>query len=143
MRGLRLRTEKSPLHIPLPELWIQRRLLGLMRMKATISNNAEMIDATLAYNPKEFKMDSKGYFLIRINRDTGKLEAGYCRQSNAILKVFSGNNSKELMQAIIRAGIVSRLEHAEYLGRETMKAEMAKKLGIEYVQDSELNTDKD
>ena len=111
-----------------------------MNMKAKISKDAEIVDATKAYNPKEFKMDPKGYFLIRINAGTGRIEAGYCRQNNAILKVFSGNNSKELMQAILKAGIVSKLEHAEYLGRETMKAEIAKELGIEYVQDSDLKT---
>ncbi len=109
-------------------------------MKAKIRKDAEMVDATASYNPKDFKMDPKGYFLIRINEDTGKIEAGYCKQNNAILKVFSGNTSKELMQTILKAGIVSRLDHAAYLGRETMKAEMAKGLGIQYVQDSDLNT---
>ncbi len=109
-------------------------------MKAKISKDAEIVDAAVAYDKKAFQLDPKGYFLIRINPKTRKIEAGYCRQKNAILRVFSGNNSKELMQAILKAGIVSSLEHAGYLGRETMKAETAKELGIKYVQDSDLNT---
>lgn len=114
--------------------------MKMKKTKPTISKGTETIDATASYDASEFHMDPKGYFLIRINTKTRKLEAGYCRQNNVILKVFSGNTAKELMQAIIKSGVVSNLQHAEYLGRETMKAETAKKLGMEYVQDSELNT---
>lgn len=139
---MRRSAEKNKLHIPVPELRIQHRLLGLvMTMKSTkptLSEEVEKIDAAAAYDEKAFSMDPKGYFLIRINPETGKIEVGHCRQNNVILKVFSGNTSKELMQAILREGIVSRLEHAGYLGRETMKAQIAKELEIEYVQDSEL-----
>ncbi|MEM4524601.1 MAG: DUF4346 domain-containing protein, partial [Archaeoglobaceae archaeon] len=34
---------------------------------------------------------------------------------------------------------VSRLDHAAYLGRELMKAEIALRLGKNYIQDRELN----
>ncbi len=114
----------------------------MKKAKPTLSKDIEKVDAAAAYDPNRFKIDPKGYFLIRINPETRKIEAGYCRQNNAILKVFSGNNAKELMQAIIKAGVVSSLQHAEYLGRETMKAQMARELGIEYVQDSDLDTGK-
>lgn len=114
----------------------------MKKTKPTPSKDMETVDAAAAYDSNEFEIDPKGYFLIRVNRDTGKIEAGHCRQNNVILKVFSGNTAKELMQAIIKSGTVSRMEHAEYLGRETMKAETAKELGMEYVQDRDLELTK-
>ncbi len=41
-----------------------------------------------------------------------------------------------LARAIIREGLMSKLNHAAYLGRELEKAEIAMRLGRSYVQDS-------
>jgi len=43
---------------------------------------------------------------------------------------------------VLKAGLISRDDHAAYLGRETLKAETALKLGIPYVQDSDLELKK-
>jgi len=106
--------------------------------KVQLSNDVKDIDATAAYDPKEWVYDPKGYFLIRVNPDTKQIEVGYCKQNNVILKKFIGNTSKELCQAVLKANLVSRLDHAAYLGRETLKAEIALKLGKPYVQDSDV-----
>jgi len=108
------------------------------KQKAALSKDMKAIDAAETYNAEEWVYDSRGYFLIRVNQDTKKIEVGYCRQNNVILQKFSGNNAKELCQAVIKANLISRLDHAAYLGRETLKAETALKLGKTYVQDSDL-----
>ena len=106
--------------------------------KAMLHENIEDIDATAVYDDKEWTYDVKGYFLIRIIPETKKIEVGHCLQNNIVLKKWSGNTAKELCQAILHDTVVSRLDHAAYLGRETLKAETAIKLNIPYVQDSDL-----
>jgi len=107
--------------------------------KVTLGKDMENIDAASAYDDAEFNYDPNGYFLIRINEESKKIEVGLCKQNNVILKKWSGSNSKEICQAIIKSDVISRKDHAAYLGRETLKAEVALKLGIKYVQDSDLD----
>lgn len=53
--------------------------------------------------------------------------------------VFTGRTAKELCIAIFEAGdrpgLVTRLDHAAYLGREFVRAELALVSGQEYIQD--------
>jgi len=113
-------------------------MADISKPKVELSKDVKDVDATAEYDETEFNYDKEGYFLIRINPETKKIEVGHCRQNNVILEKFSGNNARELCQAIIKAGLISRLDHAAYLGRETLKAEMALKLNKPYVQDSDL-----
>lgn len=52
--------------------------------------------------------------------------------------VIKGRTAREILQTAIDLGLVSRLDHAAYLGRELEKAEIALKLGRCYMQDVEL-----
>jgi dihydropteroate synthase-like protein len=52
--------------------------------------------------------------------------------------VIKGHTSKEVYDEIIKRNLVSRIEHAAYLGQELEKAEDALKLGKDYVQDFPL-----
>ncbi|WP_457550781.1 dihydropteroate synthase-like protein [Archaeoglobus sp.] len=80
--------------------------------------------------PSEFIRDPMGDFRIWVG------DRIYCQHEKATIV---GNNAKEILDTIVRLGLVSRLDHAGYLGRELKKAEMALKLGKSYVQDEELN----
>ncbi|MCE5213721.1 MAG: DUF4346 domain-containing protein, partial [Methanobacterium sp.] len=51
---------------------------------------------------------------------------------------IQGKTSKALYDMIIKQGLISRLEHATYLGAELQKAEIAAKLGKNYTQDFPL-----
>jgi len=84
---------------------------------------------------KEFRMDPKGYFLIRI-KDT-VLEVALCKKINKVEVVVTGTNPREIYHTVIREGLLSRLEHAAYLGRELQKAYMCMQEGKEYVQDDD------
>jgi dihydropteroate synthase len=49
-----------------------------------------------------------------------------------------GVDSEEIMAEVLRLGLVSRLDHAAYLGGELAKAEEALRIGRDYVQDAAL-----
>jgi tetrahydromethanopterin S-methyltransferase subunit A len=63
----------------------------------------------------------------RKKTDTGKLRLVVC-----------GTNSEALCHTIAREELVSRFEHAAYVGRELQKAETALKNGLEYTQDEDI-----
>jgi ferredoxin len=87
---------------------------------------------------QEFVMDQKGYFLIRIDTKTQLIEVAYCDKINNIkLRVF-GKTPIEIYQTIIKNNLISRFDHAAYLGREIQKAYIALQNNINYIQDDEL-----
>jgi len=49
-----------------------------------------------------------------------------------------GKNARDLVNTLVDLGLVGRLDHAAYLGRELQKAEMALRLGRDYVQDEPI-----
>ncbi len=87
---------------------------------------------------KEFIMDEKGYFLIRTNRETKEIEVAFCPELNKITVKVTGKRPLEIYQTIIKEGLLSRLDHAAYLGRELQKAYITLQKGLPYVQDDEL-----
>lgn len=88
---------------------------------------------------KGFVMDEKGYFLIRTNPATKEIEVAFCPELNKITVKITGKKPLEIYQTIIKAGLLSRMDHAAYLGRELQKAYLALQKSIPYVQDDELN----
>lgn len=88
---------------------------------------------------KEFVLDPKGYFLIRADKKTKDIEVGFCGENNVISKKITGKMPIEIYQTVIKLGLISRYDHAAYLGRELQKAYIALQQGLEYIQDDELN----
>ena len=82
-------------------------------------------------------MDPKGYFKIYIDEKKNRIMITHFNNSvnfkDATL-TFAGDNAESLYKTIIKTGLVSRLDHAAYLGKELVKAELALKLGIPYSQ---------
>ena len=86
---------------------------------------------------KEWNPDKKGYFLIRITNK--RIEVGYVTNKHVISKMIYGTNAIELYNTLIRNKLVSKLEHAAYLGKELYKAELALKYGKMYKQEMVLS----
>ena len=90
---------------------------------------------------KEFRPDPRGWFVIDIDREREEIVVehymGYGKDAKLHCRI-RGKNAHELCATIARLGLVSRLDHACYLGRELQKAEIALKLGLRYEQDKEL-----
>lgn len=105
-------------------------------VSSEVKNIGKLVKAS--YNEaKEWKMDPKGYFLIRIDRKNRLIEAGHCTERNIIDMKIAGKNATEIFNTIIRENLVSSLQHAAYLGKELYKAELALKRKLDYVQDKE------
>ena len=54
---------------------------------------------------------------------------------------YQSRIASEIYEEIIEKGLVTRLDHAAYLGKELEKAEIAMLTGKEYVQDFDLFKD--
>ena len=108
------------------------------KRKSTESETMKTIKASFD-RYKDFKLDPVGYFLIRYVAESQELEAGFCRSKNIIEKKIVGKTAEEVFNTIIREGLVTIKQHAADLGKELEKAEIAMKLGIDYVQDSPLD----
>ena len=105
-------------------------------------NQAREITAT--YNDtKEFIADGKKYFLIRLDRNNGNIEVGFCNEKNNVVLKVIGKKPVEIYQTMInKEKLPIRKDHAAYLGRELQKAYIALEQNLDYVQDEELNFDK-
>jgi len=121
--------------------------------------SAQTIDIKLSN--RFIELDEKGYFLIYLDRDQGLICADL--YSNTIddqgiacdpetgeplpcvgkvvrrsVLQFQGQTAKALCIEIFEKpenDVISRLEHAAYLGREFVRAEICLYSGDEYVQD--------
>ncbi|MEK6872499.1 MAG: DUF4346 domain-containing protein [Nanoarchaeota archaeon] len=92
------------------------------------------IDATGIKRP--WRLDAKGYFLIRINKELNKIEAAFCDlKENKVRIIVSGDNPVEVYTAILKEDLVSMLDHAADIGVELEKAYIALKTGKKYIQD--------
>ena len=107
-----------------------RREVGAAPLPETIWSEA---DSTSAWT-----YDPAGFFLIRIDRQRGRLLAEHYDQSRRLLHRLEGETAQAVSQTAIRLGFVSDLSHAAYLGRELAKAEAALRFGLRYEQDSRL-----
>jgi tetrahydromethanopterin S-methyltransferase subunit A len=92
-------------------------------------------------NAKEgpWVQDPNGYFLIKIDKDKKTINVGHCTNDNVLRKEIIGKRAQDIYHTIAKLDLLSIYTHASYLGKELKKAEIALKLGIEYVQDEQLN----
>ena len=89
---------------------------------------------------KEFVLDNKGYFLIRIDVEKGNIEVAFCNDKNKIILKVIGKKPIAIYHTVLnKEKLPIRRDHAAYLGRELQKAFIALKNRIKYVQDDELD----
>jgi len=93
----------------------------------------------------DWVMDSKGYFLIAIDRKKKMLRVGYCifkklgnKPINDMISVISGKTAIEIVNTLIKHKYISSLQHAADMGIELCKAELALKHRLDYIQDKDL-----
>ncbi|MDF2388388.1 DUF4346 domain-containing protein [Nostoc ellipsosporum NOK] len=110
---------------------------------------------------RHIDLDPSGYFIIYLDRaagliyakhftniiddrglavdpETGKVIPARLKVERTHTTVFSGRTAKELCVKIFEETQpcpVTQLDHAAYLGREFVRAEVALVTGLEYVQD--------
>ena len=98
---------------------------------------------------KDWKMDPKGYFLIRVDKKKKIIQVGYCKFTrlgnspiNDMVAIVKGKTAIEIVNTLIREKFISTLQHAGDMGIELHKAEMSLKYCFKYIQDKVLNIDK-
>ena len=87
---------------------------------------------------KDWRPDPKAYFLIRVNPAKKIIEAALVTYDHTIRKKIVGKYAVEIHNTIIRHKLLTKPEHAAYLGKELYKAELALKYGAVYRQDFPL-----
>ena len=94
---------------------------------------------------KDWKMDPKGYFLIKIDKECNLIRVAYCvfvkLSKNPIhdMKVeITGSTAIEIVNTLIKEGYISTLQHSADMGIELHKAQLALKYNLEYIQDKEI-----
>ncbi|WP_414468235.1 dihydropteroate synthase-like protein [Methanobacterium sp. ACI-7] len=97
----------------------------------------EDVDAPVIEGLEDYKFtqDPKGSF--KITAENGFIKAVHYVKMKPDL-IIKGETAKSVYDKIIKNDLVSRLEHATYLGAELQKAEIAAKLNKNYIQDFEL-----
>jgi dihydropteroate synthase-like protein len=81
-----------------------------------------------------YEMDPAGYFKIGVAN--GKIIARHD------LLELASDSARDILNTLIDCGLVTRLDHAGYLGLELEKAELSIRLGRSYNQDEPLIPDK-
>jgi dihydropteroate synthase len=97
-----------------------------------------VIDA--AYDDhRDWRMDPRAFVLIRINKSKKRIEVGVVDSKTHIIHTqVNGPDARSIYHALARKNVFTYPEHYAYLGRELMKAQIALRMNLNYVQDSPL-----
>jgi tetrahydromethanopterin S-methyltransferase subunit A len=88
------------------------------------------------YLPARMVSDPAGYFVIYVDRGRGILSLEHYLNDGLMDVVIEGASAAELYTPAIDRGLISRLDHAAYLGRELARAEESLRAGEPFVQDA-------
>lgn len=88
------------------------------------------------YLPPGMAADPAGYFVVYVDRARGLLSLEHYLNEGLLDLVIEGASAAELYYPAIERGLVSRLDHAAYLGRELARAEHSLISGEPYIQDA-------
>jgi dihydropteroate synthase len=124
-----------------------------------VTDNLTAIDSELSH--RQIDLDPQGYFIIYVDREaglvcakhytnviddrglavdpeTGKVIPAKGKVTRTNTTLFTGRTAKELCVKLFEQTQpcpVGMLDHAAYLGREFIRAEIALRSGAEYIQD--------
>lgn len=104
--------------------------LLLLKQKRRLPEEPLPEQMTEAQPGHVYVLDDLGPFRIFLSR-------GLIVARNGPMSIC-GRNARDLVNSLVDLGLVGRLDHAAYLGRELQKAETALRLGRDYVQDEPL-----
>ena len=103
-----------------------------------IEANAQVTIANEKF--EQATIDPQGAFRIMIDRNAETIIALHFAKGEAgkPITIVKGETAETVCAKVVEMGLVTRLDHAAYLGGELAKAEIALKTGKEYIQDSPL-----
>ena len=93
------------------------------------------VAVTPAAEPKRLTPDPAGYCVVYPDRARRRLRVEHFQNTGTMDAVVEGTTPAALYATLIERGLISRLDHAAYLGRELARAERALAFDEPYVQD--------
>jgi len=104
--------------------------LLILKEKRSLPEEAMPESFVQAKEDHKYEPDGSGSFRIFVSGKTILAQNGR--------EIVAGRNARDILNTLIERGLVSRLDHAGYLGRELERAEIALRLKRSYVQDEPL-----
>lgn len=89
-----------------------------------------------ATDPTSLTLDKAGYFVIYPEQRTNSLVVEHYTNQGLLDCVMEGSSTGALYTEAIERNLVTRLDHAAYLGRELARAEQSLLHGTQFVQDA-------
>lgn len=86
--------------------------------------------------PQRTVQDPAGYFVIYVDRARGLLSLEHYRNDGVLDTIIEGREAVQVFTPALEGNLISRVDHAAYLGRELTRAEMALYNGQPYRQDA-------
>jgi hypothetical protein len=86
--------------------------------------------------PKKMVSNPAGYFVIFIDRVRRRLNLEHYKNNGVLTAIIEGCSAAEVYMTAIERGLLTRLDHAAYLGRELTRAEHALSSGETYAQEA-------
>jgi len=93
-----------------------------------------------AEEPRRLVLDPAGYVVVYPDRAKRRLRAEHFTNEGLLDGVVEGLTPASVSAALIERGMVTRLDHAAYLGRELARAERSLETGEPYHQDQAPGT---
>ncbi|MDW8362200.1 MAG: DUF4346 domain-containing protein [Myxococcales bacterium] len=122
----------------------ERPLVVLQRVRECASRDPGAFDGWMegpvvpvleAREPQRMVADPLGFFVVYPDARRRRLVLEHYRNDGLLDCVMEGTTPAALYAMAIERGLVSRFDHAAYLGRELARAEHALRTGEPYVQD--------
>jgi len=89
----------------------------------------------VATEPGQLVLDPAGYFVVYPDRNKQCLTLEHYTNHGVLDRILTATSAAALYTTVINAQLISRLDHAAYLGRELARAEHALQSGEDYIQD--------
>lgn len=93
-----------------------------------------------APEPVRLVLDPAGYVVVYPDRANALLRVEHFTNEGVLSAVLEGSTSGALSAALIERRLLTRLDHAAYVGRELAKAEQSLETGEPYIQDKAPGT---
>ena len=97
--------------------------------------NTPYISVETAVTPQRLVLDPKGYFVVYPDQAHKRISLEHYTNKGVLDRVFTAVDPAALYATVIDEKLISRLDHAAYLGRELARAEQSLQRGGPYVQD--------
>ena len=103
---------------------------------APIFSSQRIVPRVQGCIPERMVCDPSGYFVVYPDRSRKRLLLEHYQNNGVLDVVVEGTRAAELYMTAIERNLISRLDHAAYLGRELARAERSLTRNEQYVQDA-------